>query len=70
MDIQDLQKALTWNVDKTGGEYKDYPVRITYYYNGKRVWTDDYFDEISDEQKIREFQQAMGEGLVNIKEGE
>lgn len=70
MDIKDLEKHLTWKVDEDGGEYIGYPVRITYYYKGKRAWEDDYPEEISDKQKLHQFQHAVSEGYAEVELGD
>lgn len=42
-------------IKREQGEYKDFPYRYTLYLYGRKVWTDDFNNEMGDKQVIKEF---------------
>ena len=44
-----------YDIERERGEYKDFPYRYTLYLYGKKVWTDDFNEELSDKQVLKEF---------------
>lgn len=44
-----------YEIKREQGEYKDFPYKYTLYLYGKRVWTDDFREALSDKQVLKEF---------------
>lgn len=42
-------------IKREQGEYKDFPYKYTLYLYGTAVWTDDFNEELSDKQVLKEF---------------
>lgn len=44
-----------YSIKRERGEYKDFSYRYTLYLYGQKVWTDDFNEELSDKQVLKEF---------------
>lgn len=47
------------SIERGHGEYKDFPYKYTLCLYGTRVWTDDFNEELTDEEVIEEFIKAL-----------
>lgn len=43
------------SIERSKGEYKDFPYRYSLYLYNKCVWTDDFNEELNDKQVVEEF---------------